>query len=353
MASSAECMSVLRQQRNVVSKNSSPVSSAASVPVEKKTFLLWAATWETALAMFDPVLTARKSTLSLRTRSLARRVATSGFSSLSPVTSSILRPSTPPAALSRSAPNRKPATLASPMYATGPLRGSTIPILIGPVCDHPRRVVAKGPAAATPAAATPLRKRLRLKPMPWIIADSFLDLEILSPHRVTGRQLPGAPAEHDLPLGHDVHPLRQRERRLHGLLHHQHRGAAPVDLAQDPLHLFHDHRSEPFGGLVNQEHLRVAHEGAPDRQHLLLPARQRPRALPLALAKTREELIDALERPAAVARGGALDAHQQVLLHRDRREDPALLRHVADPEPRDPVRWEPRDAGALERHRPT
>src|SRR6266545_1978842 len=228
MASSAECMSVLRQQRNVVSKNSSPVSSAASVPVEKKTFLLWAATWETALAMFDPVLTARKSTLSLRTRSLARRVATSGFSSLSPVTSSILRPSTPPAALSRSAPNRKPATLASPMYATGPLRGSTIPILIGPVCDHPRRVVAKGPAAATPAAATPLRKRLR--------------------------------------------------------------------------------------------------------------------ALPLALAKTREELIDALERPAAVARGGALDAHQQVLLHRDRREDPALLGHVADPEPRDPVRWQPHDA---------
>ena len=108
-------MSVLRQQRKVVSKNSSPVSSAASVPVEKKTFLFWAATCDTALAMFEPVLTARKSTFSPRTRSLARRVATSGFSSLSAVTSSILRPRTPPAALSRSAPNRKPATLASPM----------------------------------------------------------------------------------------------------------------------------------------------------------------------------------------------------------------------------------------------
>src|SRR5437016_1157799 len=220
-------MSVFRQHRNVVSKNSSPVSSRASVPVEKKTFRCWVATCETALAMLEPVLTTRKSTLSPRTRSLARRVATSGFSSLSATTTSSVRPSTPPAAFTRSAANRTAAALAPPMYF----------------------------------------------------------------------------------------------------------------------------RRQPLGRLVQQEELGVAHEGAPDRQHLLLPARERARALALALAEPREEHVHSLERPVGVVSArGALAPHQQVLLHRNGREDPSLLGDVAETEPRDPVGRPAPDRGPLERH---
>src|SRR2546425_8811317 len=101
-----------------------------------------------------------------------------------------------------------------------------MPILIDPVCDHPRRVITNGPSVA-PAAAAALRKSLRF--MLSTIADSFLagvftarlNLEILSPHLGVRRKVPHAPAEHDLPFGHDVDALRQRQRRLHRLLDEQ------------------------------------------------------------------------------------------------------------------------------------
>src|SRR5581483_8828940 len=103
--------------------------------------------------------------------------------------------------------------LLSPTYLTGPLWGSTMPSLIGPVCPQPGRRMTNGPAAT--AAPRNARRVMR-----WSILLSFpgLDLEVLRADRVVGPQLVHAAAEHDLALRHHVHPPGQRQRRLHRLL---------------------------------------------------------------------------------------------------------------------------------------
>src|SRR5204862_971471 len=81
--------------------------------------------------------------------------------------------------------------------------------------------------------------------------------------------------------------------------------------------------------------LRVREERAADREHLLLTPGQLGAAVALPLCETREELVDALRRPAL--RAAALD-HAHVLVDREGREEAPALRDVADAASRDPVR---------------
>ena len=59
------------------------------------------------------------------------------------------------------------------------------------------------------------------------------------------------------------------------LLDEQDRRALLVDLGDDREDLGDEHRREPHRRLVEQQHPRLGHQGAPDRQHLLLAAGQR------------------------------------------------------------------------------
>ena len=77
-----------------------------------------------------------------------------------------------------------------------------------------------------------------------------------------------------------------------------------------------------------------SHQGARDREHLLLAARERARALVAPFKQAREELGNAFGRPrlrASVTPGAA--GHLEVLVHREFPEDAPVLRHVADAEP--------------------
>jgi len=71
----------------------------------------------------------------------------------------------------------------------------------------------------------------------------------------------------------------------------------------------------------------VAHQAAPDRQHLLLAARQGAGALVAAFRQPREQRIDPLQGP-AVPPDVALGNHQ-VLGNAQGRENPPPLRHQA------------------------
>ncbi len=82
---------------------------------------------------------------------------------------------------------------------------------------------------------------------------------------------------------------------------------------------------EPLGRLVHDQELRVQEQRAGDREHLLLAAGELRARDALALGEAREELVDPVDRPAAVC---AAD-HAQVLVGRERLEEPATLRHVA------------------------
>ena len=93
----------------------------------------------------------------------------------------------------------------------------------------------------------------------------------------------------------DVGAVRDVQRVVDVLLDQQDRPALGLELGdglEDPL----DHqRRQAERRLVEQEQARPAHERPPDRQHLLLAARQRAAGLAQPLAEQREQLEHHLE----------------------------------------------------------
>ena len=107
----------------------------------------------------------------------------------------------------------------------------------------------------------------------------------------------------------------QRERRV--LLDDDDRHPAVVHLLQRAEDLAHDQRRKPERRLVEQEHARLRHHRATERQHLLLTAGERSGLLLAALEEAREELEHAGE---VALRDTALHprAEAQVVEHRER-----------------------------------
>ena len=93
--------------------------------------------------------------------------------------------------------------------------------------------------------------------------------------------------------------------------------------------------ARPFGRLVHDQQPGLEQQGAADRQHLLLAARELAAAILLALGQARKELIDARDGPRPSAARALRQA--QMLVDRERGPDPPSLRHVADAEIGDPV----------------
>ena len=78
--------------------------------------------------------------------------------------------------------------------------------------------------------------------------------------------------------------------------------------------------------LVKQHHLRIGHQRAPDRQHLLLAAGERTGELLAPLRKPGKKLVDDLRRNSGPATRGVA-AGEQCLLHGKIRKQLAPLRH--------------------------
>ena len=76
----------------------------------------------------------------------------------------------------------------------------------------------------------------------------------------------------DMSVVDDVHPARERERGGEVLLDEEDRLSGRRQVAADLHQLAHDERREALEGLVEQDDLRVADQGARDGQHLLLAA---------------------------------------------------------------------------------
>src|SRR6266540_3716636 len=74
--------------------------------------------------------------------------------------------------------------------------------------------------------------------------------------------------------------------------------AAGADASHQLEHLLHEHGREPGRRFVEEEQLRLGHEGPTDRAHLLLAPRHAAGELAAALAQAREQLIDDVELPA-------------------------------------------------------
>src|SRR5207253_6029376 len=93
---------------------------------------------------------------------------------------------------------------------------------------------------------------------------------------------------------------------------------------------------------------RPRHEGARDREHLLLPARERARPLAPPLAETRKARVEALEvRPDTGRNPARHGAELEVLRDREPAEDLAPLGDRDDARPDDRVGGEPVDPPSI------
>ena len=100
--------------------------------------------------------------------------------------------------------------------------------------------------------------------------------------------------------------------------------ANPPDRREDGVD---HHRGEPERRLVEQHEIRPGHQGAPDRQHLLLAARQGPGELTLAGLQHRKQREHLRHQVGNLACGPGDGADLQILADGHPVEDPAALRH--------------------------
>src|SRR6476469_6769580 len=105
--------------------------------------------------------------------------------------------------------------------------------------------------------------------------DALEHAEVLGDNGIVELDATGGAAKHH-PAGiDDDHVVGEVERQLDILLDQYDRLSFGLELRDGASDLGHQLRREPFGRLVHQQHAGVAHERAPDREHLLLAAGQR------------------------------------------------------------------------------
>jgi hypothetical protein len=109
------------------------------------------------------------------------------------------------------------------------------------------------------------------------------------------------------------------------LLHHQQREPLAPQGAEAGEDLLDHQWGQAEGRLVQHQCAGARHEGAPDRQHLLLPAAERAGQCGAALLQHREQFVHGLQRRMALLLRVTLLAvderpEEQVVQHAHRRE---------------------------------
>src|SRR5215471_1357899 len=151
--------------------------------------------------------------------------------------------------------------------------------------------------------------------------------QVLAQVEATPRELGRRAVDDHTPAVQHDDVVGDVEHELGVLLHEHDRESLRLQSPDGGHHLADDLRRQALRRLVHQEHARVRHQGAPDREHLLLAARERAGDLLAALAQPREKLGDRIERPQARPAVGLSPGHGQVLAYGQAAKDAPALRH--------------------------
>src|SRR5437867_4838728 len=128
------------------------------------------------------------------------------------------------------------------------------------------------------------------------------------------RQRDGAGLEH-------VPSVGDGERHRGVLLDQENRHSLAVDVADRVEDLLDEDGSQPHARLVEQQEPWVRHERPPDREHLLLAAREGAGYLSQALGQPWKQSEDPLEIGANAGVAPEIGAHQEILANRQAIED--------------------------------
>src|SRR3984893_8271017 len=162
-------------------------------------------------------------------------------------------------------------------------------------------------SASTPPSRMPLITASRIK-SGSIMDGSGADVRLAD--EVLLGELARAAFHLDPPHLEKIGAVHDLEDLAHVLLDHEDGIAFLAHPTDEVEEAQHQHGRQAHGRLVEQDELRLRHEGAPHREQLLPAAGGAPRPLRLPLCQHREERVDALEALAVVgARGGQEGAH--------------------------------------------
>src|SRR5207249_1049920 len=158
-----------------------------------------------------------------------------------------------------------------------------------------------------------------------------------------------APGFHHRSHLQDRVPIGERQGEVDVLLHEHDRQPGGSPLFHQRFPQPRDHRRlEALADLVDEDHAGPRQQGPAYQEHLLLAPRQRPRALPAPRLQDGEPPGDRVEPLGEL--GQLPEREPQVLFHGEILEDRLFLRHVAHPEPGDPVRRPPAHVRAEDLH---
>ena len=162
-------------------------------------------------------------------------------------------------------------------------------------------------------------------------------------------QLARGALEHQAALEHADDAIGDGGGPRQVLLDEDQRGALGDHVRERAVDILDRQRREAERDLVEQQQARVGYQRAPDRGRLLLASGQRRGALVAQPREHREGLDHGLDRPAAGP--FALRGDPQVLLDRERREEPPTLGDQRDPHLHAAVGGDAGDVGAVEADR--
>src|SRR5262249_8357408 len=115
------------------------------------------------------------------------------------------------------------------------------------------------------------------------------------------------------------------------LLHEQDGDPAARDFVEQDRHLLDQLRRQSLGRLVNDDEVGITHQGAADREHLLLTAGENACLVVAALGQIGEQIEHVLKRPAAGA-AFTFESQLQVLVHGEGGKDLPVFRDVPQPQ---------------------
>src|SRR5438874_8797067 len=133
---------------------------------------------------------------------------------------------------------------------------------------------------------------------------------------------------------HDVIAVRNGRGEAKILLDQKNRETLLFEQADSVANLLNNHRSQALGWLIEKQQPSPGAQDTSDGKHLLLAPRQLRALASQSLLQIGKQLENSGQLEAV---GLHLGRQQQVFLHAQARENPALFRAQRDAEPRDPV----------------
>src|SRR5260370_26643104 len=152
----------------------------------------------------------------------------------------------------------------------------------------------------------------------------------------------------------DVDPSAGLQGQWYILFDQQHGDIFAVEHVNNRQDFGHHTGHQSLCWLIQQDDFRLEHHRARNGEHLLLTTGERAAGLVATLGQYREVAVDLIQQfgLSSLAHTVAIEPRAEIFGDRQQSENPPIFRHIADPEPRQPMCRQMGDRPTLKQHPP-